>query len=431
MHAIAAQPAVGLRNTRAGIVALMFSYSVMSYFDRTIMSIAGPSIIKEFRLSETEMGVVYSAFILSYALLMIPGGHLADRFGPRLVLSVMGLGAAAFTALTALAGSSVFHGWLGVIPSFVLIRLAMGVVTSPLYPACGRMNANWLPLTQRARAQGIVVAGAGVGGALSPILFSRLIAAYGWRTAFYAAALATAALAAVWHWYARDYPPKAEPKTGLSGLAGHSGPPGEWRQLFANRNLVLLTAGYFALDYFEYIFFYWLYYYLGEIRKLGAAQSAVYTTVLFVAWMVMSPLRGWVSDRLVRRYGRSRGLRIVPMIGLVTSAALLFLAVNTESIQIMVGLLSLSLGFASAAEAPFWTAAIEAGGNRVGAACGIFNSGGNVGGFLAPIVTPWIASRAGWSWGLYFGCGMVLVATAVWPFVDLGRQAEGQTRAGG
>src|SRR5688500_7279778 len=89
---------------RAKIAVLMLAFSVASYFDRTIMSIAGPHIIREFSLSETEMGAVYSAFIFSYALLMIPGGHLADRFGPRLVLTVTGLGSGLFTGLTALGG---------------------------------------------------------------------------------------------------------------------------------------------------------------------------------------------------------------------------------------------------------------------------------------------------------------------------------------
>ena len=61
-----------LSRVRIGIVCLMFGLSVMSYFDRTIMSIAGPGIMKEFQLSETGMGTVYSAFTLGYALLMIP-----------------------------------------------------------------------------------------------------------------------------------------------------------------------------------------------------------------------------------------------------------------------------------------------------------------------------------------------------------------------
>jgi ACS family D-galactonate transporter-like MFS transporter len=72
------------------IVGLLFAFSTLSYFDRTIMSIAGPSMMRDFHLSATEMGAIYSAFIFGYALLMIPGGDFTDRMGPRRTLAVMG-----------------------------------------------------------------------------------------------------------------------------------------------------------------------------------------------------------------------------------------------------------------------------------------------------------------------------------------------------
>ena len=146
------------------------------------MSIAGPSIINEFALSETQMGLVFSSFTFSYALFMIPGGHLADRFGPRVVLTFMGLGAAFFTGLTSLGGRPGLGTYTGIVPAFVAIRLAFGICTAPLYPACGRMNANWVPLQKRGFTWGLVAAGVGLGGAISPILFTWMIARY--RLAF-------------------------------------------------------------------------------------------------------------------------------------------------------------------------------------------------------------------------------------------------------
>src|SRR5436309_10150373 len=86
---------------RTMLAGLMFALSVTSYFDRTIMSIAGPRILTEYQLTETQLGTIYSAFLCSYALLMIPGGHLADRIGPRLSLTLMAVGSGLFTALTA------------------------------------------------------------------------------------------------------------------------------------------------------------------------------------------------------------------------------------------------------------------------------------------------------------------------------------------
>src|SRR5437868_11107870 len=97
----------------AVLIALMIAFSTMSYFDRIIMSIAGPGILKEYQLSRTQIGWMYSAFTLSYAVLMIPSGALADWFGARGVLFGMGIGAGLSTALTSLAVNHTLGRWIG------------------------------------------------------------------------------------------------------------------------------------------------------------------------------------------------------------------------------------------------------------------------------------------------------------------------------
>ena len=99
------------------IVTLMVLFSIMSYFDRTIMGVAGPGIIRDFGLSETQMGAVYSAFLLGYAVMMIPGGHLTDRLGPWRTLIWMGFGAALFTGLTALGARPGLGSLIGIVSS--------------------------------------------------------------------------------------------------------------------------------------------------------------------------------------------------------------------------------------------------------------------------------------------------------------------------
>src|SRR5262245_26089032 len=222
---------------RAGtvIVPLMIACSVMSYFDRTIMSIAGPRIMKEFDLSATQMGSVYSAFILSYAVMMIPGGQLADRLGPRLTVLLMNLSAALFTGLTALGGKPGLGSILGVVPALIVIRLGLGVGTAPLYPACGKMCAHWIPIAHQGRVQALIIAGSSIGAAVSPILFSWLIAIYRWRVSFGIAAVATATLALLWFWFVRDH------HSGLRSAdcsTRRPRPPGGWRALAGNRNLM-------------------------------------------------------------------------------------------------------------------------------------------------------------------------------------------------
>ena len=410
---------------RANIIALMVAFSVMSYFDRTIISIAGPEIIREFSISETEMGAVYSAFLFGYTLTMIPGGRWADRFGPRLVVALTGFGAALLTALTALGGAAAWRRFLGVAESFILIRFGLGLVTGPLYPACARLYANWIPLRYRARVHGYVAGGAGLGGAVSPILFSSLIAAFGWRVSFLWAALATAALALLWLGYVRNMPTEHPrladrvsgiPQGDLAGkAAGRS--VADWAALARSPNLLILTFSYFCVCYFEYIFFFWLYYYLGEIRGLGSQETAVATTVVFLSWMVMSPIGGWASDRLVTRYGRKAGRRIIPVACLLLSGVTLCVGINVGNPVAGVALLSFSFGLAACSDGSYWAAAIDIGRRDSGAACGILNAGGNVGG-IAPVVTPWIAARSSWSIGLYFAVLVLYFGVFAWFLVD-------------
>lgn len=353
------------------------------------------------------MWTVYSAFLLTYAVLMSPWGVLVDRFGPRLVLSVTGWAGALLTGFTALCAS---------LPQFLLVRLGFGVAASPIYPACTRMTANWVPPNQTAGAQAWIVSGAGLGAALSPVAFSALMFRYGWRAATWIAALVTAVLYTVWHFQVRDHPSgvsegkSAESREGLART---------YRFLLGNRNLVLLALSYFCLDYFEYIFYYWIYYYFGEIRHMGRNESAGYVSVLMVAMVVMTPVGGWACDRLTSTLGRKWGRRLVPIVTMTLSAILLFLGASGVGTVATVTLLALALGFCSSAEGAFWASTIDAGGRHTGAAAGFMNSTGNLGGILAPVLTPLIAGRMGWQWGLYFGSLVVTLGVLAWFFIDV------------
>jgi ACS family glucarate transporter-like MFS transporter len=399
---------------QARIVGLMFALSAMNYFDRIVMSIAGPGIMKEFHISETGMGTIYSAFILSYTVMMTPGGALADRFGGRRVLTIGGLGAALFTGLTALCGPGALGAYIGVIPAFIAMRLAFGICASPLYPSTGRIAAAWIPPSGQARVQAIIMSGAAVGSAIAPVFFSRLIAAYGWRGGFWIAAALTVVLIAIWYTWVQDRPsghaapvPQAATKTAAS-----------WRLLISDRHVLLLTGSYFALNYFEYIFYYWIYYYFGEIRHVPHEQTVYATTAIFITMAVMTPLGGWISDRMRSRFGPSRGSRIVPIGAMTASAILLYVGASGLGVFLTVVVLSLAVGCSMAPEGTFWSTAIHMGNKQVGAACGFMNFGGSIGGMLAPILTPMIAQRFGWAGGLYFASGIVLLGMLAWLLLE-------------
>jgi ACS family glucarate transporter-like MFS transporter len=284
------------------------------------------------------------------------------------------------------------------------------------------MTANWFAPLRRGRVQGLVISGAAIGAALSPILTTGVVGAYGWQTSFQLAAAATLVLSLLWLWLAQDRPPipPVEPDSPATGPLDATPAATEvfplW-QLLKNRNLGILTAGYFCLNYFEYIFFYWIYYYFGEIRKMGSEESGVYTTIMMVTMAVMTPFGGWVSDRLVSRFGKTAGLRAVPIAGLGLSAILLYAGAREDlGVFAVVAVLAASFGLATATEGAYWAAAIEVSGVHPGAGGGIMNSVGNVGGLLSPVLTPMLAARFGWAAGLHFASLLIGLSVVAWFF---------------
>ena len=188
---------------------------------------------------------------------------------------------------------------------------------------------------------------------------------------------------------------------------------------------MFLTLGYLAVGYFQYIFYFWTYYYFSTIRHMGSHAAALGTTVLFLTVMVTTPLGGWISDRLCVQYGRKLGRRIVMVVALILAPFFLYLATRLTSHILVCAAVSLAMGLAGASEGPIWASAIDIGGSEVGAACGIMNAGGNIGGFLGPLLTPVIASFAGWAWGVHVACLVAIAGALTFLAVDPTKQRSG------
>jgi ACS family glucarate transporter-like MFS transporter len=191
-----------------------------------------------------------------------------------------------------------------------------------------------------------------------------------------------------------------------------------------NKNLLLLTASYAAIGYFQYLFFYWIHYYFERVLQLGADQSKYYASVPPLAMALCMPLGGWISDRLLTTWGWRAARAGVAMTAMAGSAGLLLLGTRaTDNPLWIVTWLSLALGVLGMAEGPFWVTAVEVGGNRGGLSAGIFNTGGNAGGILAPIVTPWISETLGFGWqaGIGVGSAVCLAGAVLWFWIDEGR----------
>ena len=177
---------------------------------------------------------------------------------------------------------------------------------------------------------------------------------------------------------------------------------------------MLVTVAYFAVDYFEYLFFYWMQYYFGTVRNLGNETSRRYSVIVTLAMGAGVLSGGWIADKLVLRWGRDRGRRAVPVVGMFLGALCLVLGMRAEAPVAVLAWLSLGAFAVTAAEAPCWATAIELGGEHGTTAGGIMNTGGNIGGFLAPIVTPWVGAQLGWSWAVGVGAIVSLAGGLLW-----------------
>ncbi len=407
------------------ILALLLVYSFMSWFNRVSMSVAYDEKIRhQVSISEEAIGGVNSAMLFAYMLCMTPGGWLADRDGARRALMLMGLGSALLVALTGAVGLLALPT-AALVAAFFVVRVTFGVFTAPIYPASGRAIAHWLPARQRAWANGAVMAAALVGIAFCFPIFGGLLDHIPWPTAFLIAGVVTAQFGLLWTWYATDQPSQHSGVNAaeLAVISADAAPvtespdAGGWRALLKNRNLVLITLSYAAIGYFEYLFYFWMHYYFDEVLKLPKDESRMYSLIQSLAMAGGMFAGGWLADRMSRRWGRVRGRATVVVAGMLWGAVLLGAGLLAKQPEWIVLWFALAMAAVGSTEGPFWATALELGGRRGATAAGIFNTGGNAGGALAPWLTPVVSKALGWPAGIGLGAIVCLAGASLWLWI--------------
>ncbi len=403
--------------TRWRVVPLLMGITFISHLNRVSMAVAGDErIMDQFAISPTRMGMIYSAFLFAYTLCMTPAGILADRFGVWLALGLMALGTATFGVLTGLLGFGLLAGgqmWI----ALLVVRSIMGGLNAPLHPSSARTVANWIPTSQRGTANGLAVSAAALGIASTYYVFGALIDRVDWPVAFLITGGVTAGLGILWLALAGDSPTgrRVSPVPTQTIEQGQTG--SDWSRLVRKPGLARLTLSYAALNYFEYLFFYWMLYYFGSVLGLGSDTSRIYSTIVGLAMAVGMLSGGFLTDRLERILGHRRGRVAVPITGMITGAIMLGIGVMAREPVWVVVWFSLALGSVTAAEASFWTTAVELGGTKGTTAAGILNTGGNVGGMAAPVVTPWVGTVFGWQWALALGALVAVLGALQWRWI--------------
>lgn len=404
------------------LIAWLFVISGIGYLDRVNISIAGQSIAKEFHLSNVELGWVFSAFVLGYAIFQAPGGWIADRLGPRLVLTIGVIWWGIFTSLI-----TVFEpGVAKIIVLLIATRFALGMGEAVIYPASNCIVAAWIPSAERGIANGIIFSGVGCGAALTPPLITYLLIHYGWRSSFWASAALGLAAGMVWLIFARDTPAK-HPWVSRDELAHiQSGLPEQqrtqglkWKSILSNSNIWFVTASYFCYGYAAYIFFSWFFIYLSSVRGLNLKQSSYYAMLPFAAMAIGSPLGGWISDVLTKSRGKRIGRCGVAGAGIALSAVFIALGTQVDGARLATVVLAAGVGALYLSQSSFWSVSADIGGKSAGSVSGFMNMGGQLGGALTASLTPAIASHWGWTASFLVAAALCAVGSLLWMLVIL------------
>jgi MFS family permease len=406
-----------MRRLRARRTMLAFALGAMAvaYLDRICISTAAPAIKADLGLDDAQMGYVFSAFTLAYALFEVPSGWLADRFGARLMLTRIVLWWSAMTAATGLA-----QGFA----SLVTLRWLFGMGEAGVLPSLTRAFGRWLPVRERGGAFGLTLMAAALGGAATQPLVVALLGVFSWREAFPIFGAVGVFFAAAWWWWFRD-DPRTHPAVSAAELAEiGNDPPGEhpavpWGTLVRSRNLAALCAMYFGAIYGWYFYLTWLPTYL--LRARGFDLSAV-------GWLAALPLLGiaggslvggFLTDWLAHRFGPRIGLRTPGVVGLPLAAVAIVAAVLTQDPRSSAFCLAAAAGLAALGVAPGWSVCLAIGGRHAGVVSGAMNTFGNLGGVTSPIVVGWsLALWSDWEAPLFTVAGFYVFAAICWLLVD-------------
>lgn len=426
--------AAGSSNVRWFLVFWLFILSAVSYLDRVNISIAGGSIAEAYHLNDVQLGKVFSAMLVGYALFQTVGGRLADRYGPRRVLAGGVAWWGIFTALTALVPAHI----AGALLIFVAVRFLLGAGEAVIYPSANQFIARWIPTTERGIANGWIFAGVGAGAGLTPLLITQIMVRYGWRSSFWVCSIIGFAAGAVWFFNARDTPAEhpgvsaSELTLIRSGLPQTQSSPGEkdekdqkapkalvsWGRVLQSKEVWALTLSYFCYGYVAWIFFSWFYRYLAKVRGLDLKASAFYTMLPFLAMLVCCLLGGTINDRLTKWQGPRVG-RCGLAAGAITVAGI-FIAFGSQvqSARLASVVLAGGAGALYLAQSSFWSVTADLAGTSSGSVSGFMNMGNQVGAALTASLTPWIATRFGWSTSFLVAAALCLVGAASWLLVD-------------
>jgi len=414
-------PAADARPSRIRyrVVALATSLAMVTYLDRVSMGTIAPIVTKEWGLTPSQTGWIFSAFALAYALFEVPTAKWAETLGTKSVLTRIVLWWSAFTSATALAFN---------LPSMLLVRFLFGAGEAGAWPMAARAYSSWIPRLERATAQGIFFAGAHLVGGITPALIGFMLVYMHWRMVFVVFGTVGLIWTAAWlKWFKND--PSEHPEVNAAELAHilHGRPPDSkhtvgreyWGRLFFSKNVVLLCLMYLSNSTIFYFCITWLPTYLKNRHGFDATALGFLSGLPLLVSVPSDLFGGTLSDQLSRKYGLRVGRCFLGAAAYALTAAFLFVAalsstpvVAAVSIAVATGMTMLTLGAS-------WSTCLEVARNHAGTVGAVMNTSGQVASLVMPLVVGYsVEWFNNWDFPIYMLATMFAGGAVCWLLID-------------
>jgi MFS family permease len=385
------------------VLSLLCILYLILFVDRVNIATAAPLIKADLSLSNTQLGLAFSAFAIPYALFQLIGGWIGDKFGPRLTLSACCAMVGLSTMLTGAASGFV---------SLFALRLALGFAQGAVFPTATRAMSTWIPVRDWGFAQGITHSFGRIGNAATPPLMAGLLLFVSWRRSFVILGGASLVWLLAWAWYFRN-DPREHPgitATDLASLpqpARRDRPVIPWLRLA--RRIWPVTLVDFCYGWTLWLFLTWIPAFFFENYHLNLRSSAMFSASVLFAGVIGDTAGGVATDRLLRRTGSlvvaRRSVIVTGFLG-----ALIFLCpvVLFHNLAITAVCLSLAFFFAELVVAPIWAVPMDIAPRYAGSASGMMNFGFGLAGLVSPSSFGFLVDRTG-SWVFPFVCSILLL----------------------
>lgn len=404
---------------RSLLVAATFLLSVLLYVDRVCISAAKKDVAADLLLSDQQMGWVFAAFSLGYALFQTPSGWLVDRFGPRRVLASIVAVWSVFTGLTSLANSLLV---------LISVRFLFGAGEAGAFPGIARATYSWIPMQERGLVQGINFSGSRIGAAVTLPLITWAIASIGWQSTFVLLMFVGFGWSILWIVFFRDEPADArwlDERERSYILANRqkqsagSSSQSNRVNLMQSRTVWALCGQYFASNFIFYFGLTWFFPQLMKRYELNGIEASFFAAAPMLFGAIGNWVAGWWVDRLYAA-GRWRLSRRLPATTGFSLATIGIVGCAYATTPLFSSLwFSLCIFGADMTLSPSWTSCVDIGRSKSGLVSGTMNMAGNVGAFVTSLAFPYLLDWTGSPLPFFFVAAMInLLAISLWFVVD-------------